>query len=67
MFIVSLSMPTLRFKIVLITDARRLFGALDSGRVEMLFDAIKTQDRMQRHLYASHEIGSTPMSVYVPQ
>ena len=55
----------LRFKIVLINDAEDYFGALDSGRVDMLFDAIKTQDRMQKYLYASHEIGSTPMSVYV--
>jgi signal transduction histidine kinase/ABC-type amino acid transport substrate-binding protein/ActR/RegA family two-component response regulator len=55
----------LKMKIVLISDAEDYFGALENGDVDMLFDAIKTQERTQKYLFADHEIGSTPMSVYV--
>ncbi len=57
----------LKMQIVLIDDAEDYFGALENGSVDMLFDAIKTTERTQKYLFADHEIGSTPMSVYVRQ
>jgi signal transduction histidine kinase/ABC-type amino acid transport substrate-binding protein len=49
----------------LIKDAEDYFGALDTGRVDMLFDALKTPERLKKYLYAEHEIGSSPQSIYV--
>ncbi len=52
-------------KIVLIKDAETYFSSLENGSVDILFDAIKTEERTHKYLYAEHESGSTPNSVYV--
>lgn len=55
----------MKVKIVLIPDAETYFSSLDNGRVDILFDAIKTDERAQKYLYADNESGNTPNSVYV--
>lgn len=55
----------LKIEIVLIKDAETYFKSLDEGGVDMLFDAIKTDEREKKYLYSMNETGSTPMSIYV--
>jgi signal transduction histidine kinase/CheY-like chemotaxis protein len=55
----------LKAQIILIPDAETYFQSLDDGRVDMLFDAIKTKTREDKYLYASQESGNTPNSIYV--
>src|SRR5574344_779609 len=52
-------------KITLIPDAETYFKSVDDGRVDILFDAIKTKQREKKYLYSEYETGSTPLAVYV--
>lgn len=55
----------LSIQLTLIPDAETYFKSLDDGRVDILFDAIKTKQREKKYLYSEYETGSTPLAVYV--
>lgn len=55
----------LNVKILLIKEGEDYFGFLDSGKVDILFDAMKTPERQAKYLYADREIGNTPLVVAV--
>src|SRR5574344_88292 len=55
----------IKIEVVLIPDAQTYFNSIDDGRVDMLFDVLKTKEREMKYLYSEYETGSTPMSIYV--
>lgn len=55
----------LKFKLVLLKNTGDLFTALDNGQIDMVFNAAKSPERLQKYLFARHEIGSSTMSAYV--
>ena len=55
----------MKIEVVLINDAGDYFGALDSGKVDMLFDTLKNDEREEKYLFSEYEVGSSPQSIYV--
>ena len=51
-------------QVTVIGPAEDFFNALDSGKVDMLVDVIRTDDRLQTYLFSDYDTGSYPTTIY---